>query len=72
MKNKTIGLIMQTPLLLLVIASSGAGFYAAAKGLGISWIAPIIHLVIAVVYGAGRKIQGKKDKEQEVVEEPVY
>ena len=60
MKNKTKGLLMQTPLVGLAIISALAGYYAAYADLGIGWAVPITQTIFVGLYFWGRKIENKQ------------
>jgi hypothetical protein len=60
MKKKILGWILKAPAILLLFASVIAGFYAATNKIaGIGFSAPIIILIILILYIIGESI--KKD-----------
>ncbi len=64
MKKKTLGLILQIPFILVVIASFFAGIYAVYNKIGgINWMTPVILAVIIIVYFYGRYLEKKAHKE---------
>lgn len=54
MAAKIIGWILKVPLILLVLVSWGASFYAASQKIqGITWSVPIVYTVFVLLYAIG-------------------
>lgn len=61
--KKIIGYIMQVPAWLLLVASIGAGIYAAYNEIqGITFDVPVIIGVVFILYVVGRILAGMKPK----------
>ena len=64
--------ILKAPAILLLVGSVGAGFYAANKGIGdIGYGAPIVLLLILVLYGIGCLIDSQGKQNAEGLPEPT-
>ena len=58
MENRTLGLILQIPLILVMLASFIASIYAAATGLGgVTAATPIILGLVIIIYFIGRRLE---------------
>jgi hypothetical protein len=63
MKNKTIGFILQLPLVLIVIAGFFGSIYAVIYGVGnISIFTPILFAIVIILYIIGKYFENKSDK----------
>lgn len=62
MKKKVIGLVLQLPLLLIIVASFFASIYAAiAKIGGVSFGVTAILGIVIIIYFYGRRLEKKQD-----------